>query len=96
MKPRISIDDLHMAIRKAIRSCLCSALLAAWTTIAGAAEFTVPVVSVLDGDTLEVLHNQHPERIRLRGIDCPEKDQAYGKKAKQFTQPGPILCTIAR
>jgi endonuclease YncB( thermonuclease family) len=29
-----------------------------------------PVVSVLDGDTLEVLHHQHPERIRLSGIDC--------------------------
>ena len=25
---------------------------------------TGPVVSVLDGDTIEVLHNQHPERIR--------------------------------
>jgi endonuclease YncB( thermonuclease family) len=33
--------------------------------------FSGPVVSVLDGDTLEVLHNQHPERIRLSGIDCP-------------------------
>ena len=29
------------------------------------------VVRVLDGDTLEVLHKQHPERIRLSGIDCP-------------------------
>ena len=34
------------------------------------------VVGVLDGDTLEVLHNRHPERIRLSGIDCPEKSQA--------------------
>jgi len=50
-----------------------------------AADFTGPVVSVLDGDTIEVLHNQHPERIRLNGIDCPEKRQAFGKKAKQFT-----------
>ena len=48
-----------------------------------ATDFTGPVVRVLDGDTLEVLHNQLPERIRLSGIDCPEKGQAYGKKAKQ-------------
>ena len=47
-----------------------------------AADFTGPVVSVLDGDTLEVLHNHHPERIRLSGIDCPEKGQAYGQRAK--------------
>ena len=36
------------------------------------ADFSGPVISVFDGDTLEVLHNQHPERIRLSGIDCPE------------------------
>ena len=35
------------------------------------ADFTGPVVSILDGDTLEVLHNNHAERIRLNGIDCP-------------------------
>ena len=29
------------------------------------ADFPGPVVSVLDGDTLEVLHTRHPERIRL-------------------------------
>lgn len=40
------------------------------------------VVSVLDGDTIEVLHNRLPTRIRLNGIDCPEKGQAYGNKAK--------------
>jgi endonuclease YncB( thermonuclease family) len=45
--------------------------------------FTVQVVAVLDGDTIEVLHSQHPERIRLSGIDCPEKGQAYGNNAKQ-------------
>ena len=30
-----------------------------------ALDFSGPVVSVLDGDTLEVLHNNHAERIRL-------------------------------
>lgn len=46
-----------------------------------AGELSGHVISVLDGDTIEVLHNQHPERIRLNGIDCPEKGQAYGQKA---------------
>ncbi len=48
-----------------------------------ALDFTGPVVSVLDGDTIEVLHNDHAERLRLSGIDCPEKGQAYGTRAKE-------------
>ena len=47
-----------------------------------ALDFTGSVVSVLDGDTIEVMHNHHPERIRLSGIDCSEKGQAYGNNAK--------------
>jgi len=39
------------------------------------ADFFGPVVSVLDGDTLEVLNGHHTKRIRLSGIDCPEKGQ---------------------
>ena len=49
-----------------------------------ALDFTGPVVSVLDGDTIEVLHNRHPERIRLNGIDCPEKGQP---KASERSKP---------
>jgi endonuclease YncB( thermonuclease family) len=49
----------------------------------GWADYTGQVVRILDGDTIEVLHNHHAERIRLSGIDCPEKGQAYGKRAKQ-------------
>lgn len=54
-------------------------------SVSEAFAFTGPVISVQDGDTIEVLHNHHPERIRLHGIDCPEKGQAYGNKAKQAT-----------
>jgi micrococcal nuclease len=52
------------------------------THAAFAADFSGLVVSVLDGDTIEVLRHQRPERIRLSGIDCPEKGQAYGNNAK--------------
>jgi len=52
-------------------------------TIVFASDFTGRVVSVLDGDTIEVLHNTQPGRVRLSGIDCPEKGHAYGNTAKQ-------------
>jgi len=42
-------------------------------------------VGVSDGDTITVLHDGKGEKIRLYGIDTPEKRQAFGKKAKQFT-----------
>ena len=48
-----------------------------------AADFTGSVVSVLDGDTIEVLNGHHADRIRLSGINCPEKGQAYGKQARR-------------
>jgi micrococcal nuclease len=43
------------------------------------------VVGVTDGDTITVLHAGRGEKIRLYGIDCPEKGQAFGTKAKQAT-----------
>ena len=42
-------------------------------------------VGVADGDTITVLHNGTGERIRLYGIDTPEKRQDFGTRAKQFT-----------
>lgn len=43
------------------------------------------VVGVSDGDTIKVLHNGKQEKIRLYGVDTPEKAQDFGQKAKQFT-----------
>jgi len=62
---------------------LCLALLVTPHEIQAA--FASSVIGILDGDTIEVLHDNRRERIRLSGIDCPEKGQAYGTKAKQAT-----------
>ncbi len=44
------------------------------------------VVGVTDGDTIKVMGSHNKQvKIHLYGIDCPEKSQAFGKKAKQFT-----------
>ncbi len=50
-----------------------------------AAEFTAKVIGVSDGDTITVLHDNRPEKLRLAEIDCPEKKQAFGNVAKQCT-----------
>jgi endonuclease YncB( thermonuclease family) len=47
---------------------------------------TGKVISVADGDTITVLDSSNQtHKIRLYGIDCPEKRQAYGKAAKKHT-----------
>jgi micrococcal nuclease len=61
----------------------CLGFLLGESSVGLAADFSGRVVRVLDGDTIEVLHNHRAERIRLNGIDCPEKGQAYGTRAKQ-------------
>ncbi|MGO9567233.1 MAG: thermonuclease family protein [Desulfomonilaceae bacterium] len=43
------------------------------------------VVGVSDGDTIRVMHSGRETKIRLFGIDCPERDQAFGNKARRFT-----------
>lgn len=42
------------------------------------------IVGVTDGDTVDLLTDELvQQRIRLRGIDAPEKRQAFGNRSKQ-------------
>ena len=50
-----------------------------------AEQFTGKVVGILDGDTISVLREGKAVRVRLYGIDAPEKAQAFGTRARQFT-----------
>ena len=57
---------------------LCLATLSART-------LTGKVTAIKDGDTIVVLKGKTTHTIRLDGIDCPEKKQAFGARARQFT-----------
>ena len=47
---------------------------------------TAKVVGIKDGDTVVVLDSLNNQRtLRLAEVDCPEKSQPFGTKAKQFT-----------
>lgn len=49
------------------------------------AEMTGKVVGIYDGDTITIIDDldQGKFKIRLYGIDAPEKKQDFGQKAKQ-------------
>ena len=54
------------------------------TPLASAETLTGRVVGIADGDTITVLDTSNQQhRIRLNGIDAPEKKQAFGSRAKQ-------------
>ncbi|WP_205943074.1 thermonuclease family protein [Pedobacter cryotolerans] len=46
--------------------------------------FVAKVIRIIDGDTMEVLYEETPIKIRLAHIDCPEKrgKQPFGNQAK--------------
>ncbi|MBA3974047.1 MAG: hypothetical protein C0504_07495 [Candidatus Solibacter sp.] len=49
------------------------------------APFSGKVISVVDGDTIEVLDGRTTRRIRLHGVDTPEQGQAFGGRARRRT-----------
>jgi endonuclease YncB( thermonuclease family) len=52
-------------------------------TCAAHADFTGKVVAVADGDTITVMRDLVPVKLRLLEIDAPEKKQAFGARSKQ-------------
>jgi micrococcal nuclease len=57
--------------------------LAAILLCISAPAFAHKVIGVADGDTLTVLQDQRPVKIRLANVDAPEKAQAFGQRSKQ-------------
>lgn len=50
---------------------------------AASADFTGRVVGVADGDTLTVLDGSRQVRVRLWGIDAPERGQPWSRRARE-------------
>jgi endonuclease YncB( thermonuclease family) len=79
-----------------LRLLLFFVLIPVWfNALAHATTFQAKVVSIADGDTITVLNEAKEQiRIRLNGIDCPEKGQAFGRKATEFTKDLVALQTV--
>lgn len=76
---------LHTAILRAIGALLFAlVVLLLVASPVCAASLEAVVVGVTDGDTLTVLDaNEVRHKVRLAGIDAPERRQAFGTRARQ-------------
>ncbi len=74
--PRSWPDAVRAA---AIAACAVAALA---TAGAACADFTGRVVGVADGDTLTVLDGTRQVRVRLWGIDAPERKQPWSSRSR--------------
>jgi endonuclease YncB( thermonuclease family) len=70
-------------------------LLFSFSSLFSQTTLTAKVVGVKDGDTVVVLDSLNNQTtLRLAEVDCPEKTQPFGTKAKQFTSDQIYLKTI--
>jgi len=51
----------------------------------GREEFQARVAEVIAGDLIEVERDGRPVKVRLAGVDCPERGQPYRAEARQFS-----------
>lgn len=89
MSPRQALPDVRAFDAPAWRAnkALCLAVLFLLLCLAGAARASTllgEVVAISDGDTITVLDSSKQQhKVRLSGIDAPEKRQAFGNQARQ-------------
>lgn len=62
---------------------VCTAFVVALAAEPARADFTGRVVNVADGDTVTVLADRREVRVRLAGIDAPERGQPHARAARQ-------------
>jgi endonuclease YncB( thermonuclease family) len=63
--------------------------------LAQAEQFIGKVVGIRTGDRLSVSRNGKVVQVRLYGIACPERRQAFGTQARQFTRDLAFRRTVA-
>jgi micrococcal nuclease len=68
---------------RCLQPLLIISVLAIATTVIASSTLTGKVVSIADGDTLTLLVDKTQIRVRLEGIDTPERAQPFGQKAGQ-------------
>lgn len=51
--------------------------------LATSSAFAQKVIGVTDGDTLTLLVDNRPLKVRLANVDAPEKAQAFGERSKK-------------
>ena len=61
----------------------------------GKETITGKVIAITDGDTFKLLTADSTQiKVRLANIDCPERKQAFSKKAKQFASDAIFSKTV--
>ena len=68
---------------RCLRPLLIISVLAIATTVVAAPTLTGKGVGIADGDTLTLVVDKTQIKVRLEGIDTPERAQPFGRKAGQ-------------
>ena len=70
---------------KTARLCVLALVACCDLVVGETRDFSARIVGISDGDTVRALQDGVSSRVRLWGIDCPERGQAFGTRAREFT-----------